>query len=133
MAHGKPPKGNQPASRPANVPGIVHELHRLAAVSRAERAITPTSLPPHQQQQAAVTRPKVTDAGFASIASMTGLRWLDLDKTRVTDAGLVHLSGLNLLERLDIHETQITEAGVAQARRALPGCRIYYGGTAVPF
>ena len=35
MAHGKPPKSNQRALLPANVPGIVRELHRLALAGNA--------------------------------------------------------------------------------------------------
>jgi hypothetical protein len=35
MAHGKPPKSNQTAPLPANVAGIVRELHRLALTSNA--------------------------------------------------------------------------------------------------
>lgn len=35
MAHGKPPKSNQRALLPADVPGIVRELHRLALASNA--------------------------------------------------------------------------------------------------
>ena len=35
MAHGKPSKNHQPALLPANLPGIVRELNRLALVSNA--------------------------------------------------------------------------------------------------
>jgi hypothetical protein len=55
---------------------------------------------------------KVTDAGLASIAPLTNLRRLHLEKTAVTDAGLAHLKGLTNLEYLNLYGTAVTDAGL---------------------
>jgi len=68
---------------------------------------------------------RVTDAGLAGLAALTGLEELVLiGDIGVTDAGLAHLSGLTRLRKLDLHGTRVTPAGVARLRRALPHAEI---------
>lgn len=59
-------------------------------------------------------RSKVTDAGLATIASMTHLERLHLENTAVTDAGLARLATLPQLEYLNLYGTKVTDAGIAK-------------------
>lgn len=59
-------------------------------------------------------RSKVTDAGLATIASMTNLERLHLENTAVTDAGLARLATLPQLEYLNLYGTKITDAGITK-------------------
>ena len=57
----------------------------------------------------------VTDAGVASLSSLTGLQTLDLAYCkRITDAGVASLSSLTGLQTLDLTDCdKITDTGVA--------------------
>ena len=52
---------------------------------------------------------------------------LSLDDTDITDEGLKELAKLQKLTSLGLYNTKVTKAGVAELRKALPNCRIYYG------
>jgi len=68
---------------------------------------------------------RVTDAGLAGLAALTGLEELVLiGDIGITDAGLAHLRGLARLRKLDLRSTRVTPAGVARLRRALPHAEI---------
>jgi hypothetical protein len=55
---------------------------------------------------------KVGDAGLAAIASLRGLRALDLYASAVTDAGLAHMAGMAHLERLHLGNTRVAGPGL---------------------
>jgi len=60
---------------------------------------------------------RVTDAGLAHVAQLTGLHELHLDNTPVTDAGVAQLAPLTDLRILDLKGTRVTDAGLAIVRR----------------
>jgi hypothetical protein len=60
----------------------------------------------------------VTDAGMHSLASLSGLRHLDLRGTSVTDRGLEALRSLPGLETISLAWTKVTDGGAAH----LAGC-----------
>ena len=68
---------------------------------------------------------RVTDAGLASLASMTNLIRLHLERSAVSDAGLAALSGLANLEYLNLYGTPVTDAGL-EALRPLPRLKQLY-------
>lgn len=69
-------------------------------------------------------RSSLDDAGLAKLARLRRLRWLSLNKTRVTDAGLIHLKGMSDLRWLSLGWTVVTDAGKKDLRQALPGLDI---------
>jgi len=60
---------------------------------------------------------RVTDAGLAHVARLTGLEELHLDNCPVTDAGVAQLAPLSHLRILDFKGTRVTDAGLAIVRR----------------
>lgn len=57
-------------------------------------------------------KPRITDAGLASLASLPRLRFLNLHGNPITDAGLEHLQSLPRLERLQLGGTEVSGAGL---------------------
>lgn len=57
--------------------------------------------------------PEITDVSLRTVAGMTNLRRLYLDRTGITDRGLAHLK-LSRLEFLNVTQTQITDAGMRE-------------------
>jgi F-box/leucine-rich repeat protein 14 len=76
----------------------------------------------------------ISDKGLASVAAMTNLTTLNLDRCpAITDAGLDHLRVLKKLELIDMRNTKVTADGVKKLAAALPGCKIEWdGGTIEP-
>jgi Leucine-rich repeat (LRR) protein len=58
----------------------------------------------------------VDDKAVASISGLTNLKWLDLHFTQVTDTGLAHLKGLTRLEYLNLEGTNATDNGLPQLK-----------------
>lgn len=58
------------------------------------------------------TRTKGTNLKLKYLMNMTGLQWLDLSSTWLADADLVHLKYLTELKVLDLSRTTITDAGL---------------------
>lgn len=74
-----------------------------------------------------LTRTQVGDGSLPLIARNPDLRLLFLSFTRVTDAGLPHLYGLRKLERVDLQGQGRTPAGIADLKARLPDtCRVVY-------
>lgn len=59
---------------------------------------------------------RVSDAGLAHVARLTGLHELHLDNTPVTDTGVAQLTPLTDLRILDLKGTRVTDAGLAVVR-----------------
>ena len=66
----------------------------------------------------------MTNAGLEHVATLTGLKHLQLNATAVTDPGLEHLLELTSLVKLELRDTKVTAAGVAKLQQALPDCQI---------
>jgi hypothetical protein len=62
---------------------------------------------------------KLTDAGLAYLTQLP-LDWLGLSDTGVTDRGVARLCELRSLSGLNIIGTQITREGAARLRKSLP-------------
>ncbi len=69
---------------------------------------------------------QISDDGLSSLRNLTQLRELYLYDTPISDAGLKHLASLTNLEGLNLAETRVTLSGVADLRRQLPGCKIFW-------
>lgn len=67
-----------------------------------------------------------TDSEAAEISQFGELTWLVLMDTKLTDAGLRHFHRLKKLGRLDLERTAVTDVGVAELKRVLPDCRVFY-------
>ncbi|RBP41389.1 leucine rich repeat (LRR) protein [Roseimicrobium gellanilyticum] len=76
-------------------------------------------------------RSKVTDASLSTIAKMTALQRLHLEKTAVTDAGLAQLAGLQNLEYLNLYDTKVTDAGIAKLAANKSLKKLFVWGTPV--
>jgi hypothetical protein len=59
-----------------------------------------------------------------ALETLTGLRELELGRTKIGDTGLRHLEKLTRLESLDVALTNVTEGGAESLRKALPHCDI---------
>lgn len=57
-------------------------------------------------------KPRITDAGLASLASLPRLGYLNLHGNPITDPGLEHLRFLPRLERLQLGGTEVSGAGL---------------------
>ena len=70
---------------------------------------------------------RITDAGVAHLAQLTGLTKLDLFMCgRITDAGLAHLAQLTGLTSLDLYGCEdITDAGVEHVQDLTPWCEVW--------
>jgi Leucine Rich Repeat (LRR) protein len=55
---------------------------------------------------------QVTDAGVRKLASLTGLKRLNLCNSKLTDAGVEDLAGFQQLEDLYLGFTQVTDDGI---------------------
>jgi hypothetical protein len=75
-------------------------------------------------RQVDLRRTRITDAGMKVMTTLPDLVSLDVSATRLTDAAIEYLGDLNRLQWLDLRETQITEDGVKKLRDCLPQCRI---------
>ena len=62
----------------------------------------------------------ITADGIASLAGMSELRELDLERMSLGDDGLKHLAGLKNLRKLNIGGTKITPAGREKIAKLLP-------------
>lgn len=69
--------------------------------------------------------PDVDDSALRHLAGLTGLRTLDLARTKVTDAGLKHLAPLVGLQQLQLAETDTTAEGRAHLARRLSQLTIW--------
>ncbi|MBW3597576.1 MAG: protein kinase, partial [Planctomycetes bacterium] len=63
-----------------------------------------------------LNRSRITDAGLADIAHLTGLEYLILSYTDVTNAGLAHLREMTQMEILFFVATEVGDAGLAELR-----------------
>ncbi len=66
--------------------------------------------------EAELARTKITDAGLATVATLTNVRALDLTRTAVTSAGVAKLAALQKLETVNLTSTAVDDAGVAPLR-----------------
>ncbi len=71
-----------------------------------------------------VDKTGIDDAALVAIGKLKGLNFLHLGSTRISDAGLEHLSGLDELRQLIVTRTAVTQAGVDRLRAALPDAEI---------
>jgi len=55
---------------------------------------------------------KITNASLPLLTTITGLKKLNLEKTKITDAGLAHLNTLAQLTHLNLSRTQIMDIGL---------------------
>ena len=69
----------------------------------------------------------VGDAGVESLKDLATLESLNLYATKVTDAGLAHLHGLKNLKRLYLWQTAATDAGISKLKKALPDLMVNTG------
>jgi hypothetical protein len=60
---------------------------------------------------------RVSDDGLDQLATLAGLKWLDISQTQITDDGLARLTVLTNLETLGLFDTQITDVGLSDLRR----------------
>lgn len=68
-----------------------------------------------------------TDAGYASLASLTNLESLDLSESNITNQSLTHFASLPNLRTLILNDCSfITAAGFAYLRERLPNLDIQY-------
>jgi uncharacterized membrane protein len=74
---------------------------------------------------------KVTDAGLASIASLTNLTRLHLQRTAIGDAGLAHLAKLAHLEYLNVYGTKVSDEGLKRLAGVKTLRSLYVWKTAV--
>jgi hypothetical protein len=66
----------------------------------------------------------LTNAGMATLGSLTQLKVLNLVGAKISDEGLARLARLVALEQLQITNTPVSDAAVKRLQAALPGCRI---------
>jgi len=66
----------------------------------------------------------ITDAGLRSLANLTHLEELDLQRCAITDQGLESLYGLKRLRTIHLGHTKVTEEGRNKLRKALPGLEL---------
>jgi eukaryotic-like serine/threonine-protein kinase len=71
---------------------------------------------------------QMSDAGLVHFRGWTNLAILDLSNTRVTDKGLALLADCKRLNHINVKGTKVTKAAVAEFAKALPWCKIDYGG-----
>ena len=65
-------------------------------------------------------RTSVTDEGLAELQSLTQLEYLNLYGTKVTDAGVGHLAKLANLRQLYVWRTKVTPEGIARLQSQVP-------------
>jgi hypothetical protein len=66
------------------------------------------------------------DTGIKRIAKLRRLRSLELSDTKITDAGLENLKELSQLQELYLFSNRVTDEGVAKLQNALPNCTIFH-------
>ena len=72
---------------------------------------------------------RISDDGFAPVANLTMLDWIQLSDCNFSDAALRHLHGLSGLYTIRIHNCpNISPDGIAELQDALPHCQITYNG-----
>ncbi|HEY4219121.1 MAG TPA: ankyrin repeat domain-containing protein [Gemmatimonadaceae bacterium] len=71
----------------------------------------------------------VTDAGVLHLATLGGLKHLDLRGTSITDAALTVLDALPALESISLAGTRVTDAGVAHLSRLRALTHVNLAGT----
>ena len=124
--------------RVAREPGI----ERVRA-TRRQRAVGPHALAidMHRADMASLARMTslatlsldrtlVGDAGVAELVGLSRLADLGLDTTQVTDRALAALSRLHL-RHIDLRHTRVTRAGATRLQRQLGG-ELDWGGRPVP-
>jgi Leucine-rich repeat (LRR) protein len=67
---------------------------------------------------------RITDAGVASLATMSDLEELQLTSRRITDAALESLGTMPRLKTLIIHGEQLSDSGLQKLQERLPETRI---------
>ena len=77
-----------------------------------------------------VCAPSVTDRGVRAIAGLTGLEVLWLAECRITDVSVILLSAFKSLRELAVGRTGVTAPGKARLRELLPQCRLIEDGAA---
>jgi hypothetical protein len=98
----------------ARLPGLWFLKLRLAVITDAGLASLSTLTGLQHVQLTLSCCNKITDAGLASLSTLTGLQQLDLSACdKITDAGLASLSTLTGLQQLDLSGcNKITDAGL---------------------
>ena len=74
----------------------------------------------------------LTSAAVRHLEGLTTLRVLRLGRTLIDDAAVPALATLTGLKQLELTETGITEEGVARLQEALPNCRITHESISDP-
>jgi serine/threonine protein kinase/Leucine-rich repeat (LRR) protein len=118
---------------------VVATLPKLGHLDLSGKSITDDSLARlkglklKSLTQLGVDNCKITDAGLAHVAEMSGLTILGLNNVPIGDAGLQHLKRMEKLAILYLRETKVTADGIKKFAAALPACKITWdGGTIEP-
>ena len=69
---------------------------------------------------------EVSDLGLSYLKDCENLRILGLNGTKVSDAGLPYLLDCQKLTFLDLTKTRVTRMKIAELKKALPKCRIFW-------
>ena len=75
----------------------------------------------------------VTDTGLANLKTLTQLQYINISGTKITAKGLEQLSSLKQLQQIYIYQTGITGSEWRSIRNFFPNTTIDTGGYAVPF
>jgi len=85
----------------------------------------------HLQELALNGCGKVTAAGLDHLSKLPTLRYLQLARNQLTDDAVTPLTKLSSVRVLNLQKTKVTAAGIAELRKALPRCAIFWDGPAV--
>ncbi len=120
--------------------GLIHlqKLSKLRELNLSLLAITDSGLghlkPLHQLEQldllysVGFSGPTLTNAGMASLSSISNLSKLNLTGARITDTGLEQLQGLKKLTTLLLVHTRVSANGIKSFQTAIPGCTVIKPG-----
>ena len=75
----------------------------------------------------------VTDTGLANLKTLTQLQYINISGTKITAKGLEQLSSSKQLQQIYIYQTGITGSEWSSIRNFFPNTTIDTGGYAVPF
>ena len=80
-----------------------------------------------QTESLRMTQSYLRDLGrFFTVEELRNLKLLNLTDSKVTDGGLTRLRPLGKLQYLYMINTRVTGKGVANLKRVLPDCSIWY-------
>ncbi|MEZ6073087.1 MAG: hypothetical protein R3C10_23180 [Pirellulales bacterium] len=71
-----------------------------------------------------LSRTRITDAALANFTSLANLRKLELRNTDVGDVGLDDLASLVGLKDVDVTGTRVSATAMLRFERLLPNCRV---------